>query len=70
MSKKLRKLDKDATHVFLGDYVDRGPNSVQTVLSLFLRKVLNPDKIFLIRGNHEVANINKKYGFRDEVTPV
>ncbi len=39
--------------VFLGDYVDRGPQQVETLISLLLLKKQYPDKIVLLRGNHE-----------------
>jgi len=39
--------------VFLGDYIDRGENQVETILIPLLMKLRYPDKVFLLRGNHE-----------------
>ena len=53
--------------IFLGDYIDRGSNSVETIELLICLKCLYPDKTVLIRGNHESRNISFIYGFYDEI---
>ena len=52
--------------VFLGDYVDRGQNSVDVLTLLFSLKCLFPDNIYLIRGNHECRSLNSNYGLLSE----
>ncbi|CAD7965533.1 unnamed protein product [Amoebophrya sp. A25] len=53
--------------LFLGDYVDRGKNSLDVIATLFCYKCLFPGNMFLLRGNHEMASTSRSYGFYDEV---
>ena len=56
----------NANFLFLGDYVDRGKQSLETILLLFCYKLKFPENFFLLRGNHECANVTRVYGFYDE----
>ncbi|GAM89443.1 hypothetical protein ANO11243_074810 [Dothideomycetidae sp. 11243] len=56
----------NANFLFLGDYVDRGKQSLETILLLLCYKIRFPENFFLLRGNHECANVTRVYGFYDE----
>ena len=56
----------ETNYLFMGDFVDRGFNSVETFLLMLALKVKFPDRITLIRGNHESRQITQVYGFYDE----
>lgn len=57
----------DKSYVFMGDFVDRGKNSVETIVLLLALKARYPDSITLLRGNHETRQVTQVYGFFDEV---
>lgn len=76
ISKFLGEVRNGKSILFLGDYVDkgeyapRGPNSIKNVALLFKLKTMFPDKVFLLRGNHEDKGLNYYCGFFAECEKV
>ena len=56
--------------LFLGDLVDRGYYSVETILLLLALKVKHPERLFLVRGNHESGEITFLWGMQEEICRV
>eukprot|EP01063_Lacrimia_lanifica_P026795 TRINITY_DN3667_c0_g1_i1.p1 TRINITY_DN3667_c0_g1~~TRINITY_DN3667_c0_g1_i1.p1 ORF type:complete len:358 (+),score=161.93 TRINITY_DN3667_c0_g1_i1:100-1173(+) len=56
----------NANYLFLGDYVDRGRFSIETLCLCLIFKIKFPNNFFMLRGNHECAMINRVYGFYDD----
>lgn len=55
-----------ANYLFLGDYVDRGKQGLETICLVLAFKLKFPENFFILRGNHECGSINRIYGFFDE----
>ena len=56
----------DTNYLFLGDYVDRGIYGVEVVLLLLAIKLNFPQRVVLLRGNHESRNMTENFTFREE----
>src|SRR5258706_243175 len=52
--------------IFLGDYTDRGAYGIEVLYTLLRLKLENPDRVFLVRGNHEEVGLQARYGFLEE----
>lgn len=60
-------IHEDKAVVFNGDVVDRGPNGLEVILTILLLKLAYPNRVFLIRGNHEDCFLATVFGFEDEL---
>lgn len=56
----------ETKYLFLGDYVDRGAHSLEVITTLLCMKILYPENVYLLRGNHETETISEEYGFLEE----
>ncbi|ELP88307.1 serine/threonine protein phosphatase 2B catalytic subunit, putative [Entamoeba invadens IP1] len=58
----------DTAHcsLYLGDYVDRGTMSCEVVITLLFMKLITPNKVYLLRGNHETRKMTERFGFKSE----
>ncbi len=57
----------DMNYLFLGDYVDRGIFGMECMMLLLAIKINFPQKVVLLRGNHESRNMTENFTFREEV---
>ena len=58
---------KDFKILFLGDYTDRGLYGAEVIYTLLRLKLVNPNKVFLVRGNHEDIGLAERGGFLNEL---
>ena len=56
----------NTNYIFMGDYVDRGKQSIECICLLLAYKIKYEENFFILRGNHECGSINRIYGFFDE----
>ncbi|MFX0070962.1 MAG: metallophosphoesterase [Candidatus Hermodarchaeota archaeon] len=61
--KKIIDKNQPKLVIFLGDIVDRGPSQVECLVYILALKILEPERYYILRGNHETIEMNKAYGF-------
>lgn len=68
----LRKfgIPNNTKYLFLGDIVDRGEFSIETTTFIFALRVLYPQNVFILRGNHEFTQLCSHCGFMEEIVKV
>jgi diadenosine tetraphosphatase ApaH/serine/threonine PP2A family protein phosphatase len=67
VAQELLQSNRDVSMVFLGDYVDRGPQQVETVNLVFSLAIEYPDRVTALRGNHESDSVARTYGFYNAI---
>jgi len=70
LNKKFKIIDKDFYIVFLGDYVGGWLYGAEVLYTLFRLKIKNPNRVILLRGNHEDIFKNKINGFAKQFIDV
>lgn len=63
---QVAKNPEQGTLLFLGNYVNRSTESLACISYLFLRVLIEPERVYLLRGNHEAKEITKVYGLYEE----
>ena len=63
-------LNSNTYVIFLGDYVDRGKDSIKTISTILLFFLKNPRNVFLLRGNHEKLDMNKAFGLYADLAQI
>ncbi|KJH53437.1 phosphoprotein phosphatase 1 family protein, partial [Dictyocaulus viviparus] len=57
----------ETRYLFLGDYVDRGRNSLEVLVLVLALQIQFPNQFYLLRGNHEIKSVNRNYGFYSDL---